>query len=293
MSKKFLGKVITGAALAGATLLIATPGIAAADGGGGKPDHDKGYITTYPRWVKPGHEVKVVQYCEREQHKAWAWSKPTGKLWLEPWSPMAPEVAQNGLASEEDSSSEDGMRPGNDSYDRKKDGKKDEGYDRKKHGSKDGVEPLAAPEEENGSWDRKEHGKKDGVEPTRAPMSENDSWDGKKHGKDGVGDARESGEREHSDLEEWYGGKDGKKKHFVYWSETRIPWDARPGVYKLKGSCAYGKLIVAPNGAVDGGDGGTGGADTGLAVGGASALAVAGLGGLVLMRRRKADGALA
>jgi hypothetical protein len=222
MSKKFLGRMVAGAALAGACLLSTAPGAAAATPADGGGDHyQKGIIKTFPQWVKPGYEVKVVQICKEPQQKAWAWSEPTGKVKLWPWKggPPPTEVLENNVAPS------DGAYP---------DGKK---YD----------------------------------------MRELDSGDAQK---DGVGGNS-------------FGHKDGNKKHFVYWAKAKIPSITDPGHYKLKGSCAYGHLYVVPDGAVDGGDGGTSDTNTSLAVGGAGALAVAGVGGIMMMRRRKTDGSIA
>ncbi|MEV4493082.1 hypothetical protein AB0K04_23570 [Micromonospora coxensis] len=82
------------------------------------------------------------------------------------------------------------------------------------------------------------------------------------------------------------------KKDFVYYGEAQVAADAAPGTYELKGSCGEGELVVLPRGPVDGGDGGmtTTGADRELALGGVGMIGAAALGGLVLMRRRRADG---
>ncbi|MEQ4206695.1 hypothetical protein ABN028_16570 [Actinopolymorpha sp. B17G11] len=231
MSKKFLGRMVAGAALAGACLLSTAPGAAAAtaDGGGGD-HHEKGIIKTFPQWAKPGHEVKVLQICSKPQPKAWAWSEVTGKVKLWPWKgPLRPEM----------------------------------------------VEEYAAPPNGDAM-----------SEPRNAVPNGEKKWDKKKaeaNGlKDGVGG------------DEVDGQKDGvKRKHFVYWGSAEIPSYADPGKYKLKGSCAYGHLYVVPNGGVDGGDGGTSDTNTSLAVSGAGVLAAAGIGGIVMMRRRRTDGSIA
>ncbi|SCG52207.1 hypothetical protein [Micromonospora coxensis] len=104
-------------------------------------------------------------------------------------------------------------------------------------------------------------------------------WKG--HGKYGEDEAAAGAERgwEH-------------KKDFVYYGEAQVAPDAAPGTYELKGSCGEGKLVVLPRGHVDGGDGGmtTTGTDRELALGGAGMIGAAALGGIVLMRRRRADG---
>jgi hypothetical protein len=246
MSKKFLGRMVAGAALAGACLLSTAPGAAAAPADGGGNYHDKGIIKTFPRWVKPGHEVKVLQICKEPQRHAWAWSEPTGKVKLHPWKGPRPEpmLEDNVTPPDGDTTAEpDGAFP---------DGEKK--YDRKKADSEEG-------------W-------KDGV---RGDSEE--GW------KDGVPGDAEDGWKDHGDWK--------KKKHFIYWGKAEVSKYTKPGEYDLKGSCAYGQLYVVPNGWVDGGDGGTTDTNTSLAVGGAGALVAAGIGGIVMMRRRRTDGSIA
>ncbi|MFF0171439.1 hypothetical protein ACFYPU_00115, partial [Micromonospora profundi] len=83
MAKKMLGKVVAGAALGGASLLVFAPGIAFADGhhDGGK-DHD-GKVYAKPHVVKAGDEVKLLEICPDRQEHAFVWSKVTGKVKLE------------------------------------------------------------------------------------------------------------------------------------------------------------------------------------------------------------------
>jgi hypothetical protein len=229
MSKKFLGRMVAGAALAGACLLGTAPGAAAAPADGGGGNHVKGIIKTFPRWAKPGHDIKVLQICSKPQYKAWAWSEVTGKVKLYPWKgPLRPEMV------------EDFATPPN-------------------------GDAMAVPGDASSDGEKKWGRKK--VEPNGL--------------KDGIGG------------DEVDGPKDGKGKHFVYWGSAEVPSYADPGQYKLKGSCAYGQLYVVPNGWVDGGDGGTSDTNTSLAVGGAGALAAAGIGGIMMMRRRRTDGSIA
>lgn len=235
MSKKFLGRMVAGAALAGACLLSTAPGAAAAPADGGGNYHDKGIIKTFPRWVKPGHEVKVVQICSKPQHKAWAWSEPTGKVKLWPWKGPRPEPLML----------EDSILPPNGDMDAEPNG--------------------VLPDGEKEKYDKKKYDSEEG-------------W------KDGVRGDSEEGSKDHGD---W------KKKHFIYWGNAEVSTYTRPGKYELKGSCAKGQLYVVPNGWVDGGDGGTTDTNTSLAVGGAGALVAAGIGGIVMMRRRRTDGSIA
>ncbi|MCN0180392.1 hypothetical protein M0M45_19265, partial [Salinispora arenicola] len=81
MAKKLLGKVVAGAALGGASLLVCTPGIAVAD------DHhrkDEGKVFAKPHAVEAGHEVKLLEICPKPQEHAYVWSKVTGKVDLKP-----------------------------------------------------------------------------------------------------------------------------------------------------------------------------------------------------------------
>ncbi|MFC6022362.1 hypothetical protein ACFP2T_40175 [Plantactinospora solaniradicis] len=87
MSKKFLGKVIAGAALGGASLLVWAPSTALADGGyhpDGYQKHDSGHVFAKPEVAKPGQEIKFIEVCQEPQKHAWLWSKVTGKVDLAP-----------------------------------------------------------------------------------------------------------------------------------------------------------------------------------------------------------------
>ncbi|MFF5224791.1 hypothetical protein ACFY21_26875, partial [Micromonospora sp. NPDC000212] len=83
MAKKMLGKVVAGAALGGASLLVFTPGIAFADGHHDGEDRD-GKVIAKPHVVKPGDEVKLLEICPEPQEHAYVWSKVTGKVDLKP-----------------------------------------------------------------------------------------------------------------------------------------------------------------------------------------------------------------
>jgi hypothetical protein len=221
MPRRFLGMMVAGsAAIAGALLLVATPGASAAT----VPDagHDKGCILTYPKFAKPGDTVKLAAKCAEPQEHPWVWSKVTGRVSLEPWMSHArPIPGADG----------DAARP-----------RPPRSSDHEKVVS--GEENRPEDTGEGGWWDR-------GTVPD-----------------DAMSHDRRSGRR------------------YVYWVLVRIPDDAMPGHYWLKGSGGYGKLVVAPNGWIEGGDGGSG-TNAGLAAGGASALAAAAIGGLALMRRRR------
>ncbi|WP_433387241.1 hypothetical protein [Micromonospora sp. KLBMP9576] len=80
MANKMLGKVVAGAALGGASLLVFTPGIAFADG----HHEDQGKVYAKPHVVKAGDTVKLLEVCPDRQEHAFVWSKVTGKVKLKP-----------------------------------------------------------------------------------------------------------------------------------------------------------------------------------------------------------------
>jgi hypothetical protein len=125
MSKKFLGKVIAGAALGGASLLVWAPSTALADGGyhpNGYQKHDSGHVLAKPEVAKPGQEVKFVEVCAEPQKHAWLWSKVTGKVDLAPkdhkegyGADKKAEESKNGWddgAKKPGDSAEDAAKPG-------------------------------------------------------------------------------------------------------------------------------------------------------------------------------------
>ncbi|WFE46734.1 hypothetical protein [Verrucosispora sp. WMMD1129] len=340
MAKKMLGKVVAGAALGSASLLVFAPGAAYADG---QPQTEEGKVFAKPHAVKAGEEVKLVQICPEEQEHPFVWSKVTGKVKLEPardgdsrgdhknWREEN-GAAEGGMDSEGWSGHERSQPAEDESgggwgggADVRDDWKGEEhgqdaegGRDSKDHDKKDwkGQDEAgySANEESTGDWSGRHESGSDSAE--RDWSGEGD-WSGESHkgdwssesgGSDWSGESGESdwsGEREDRSGEaDWSGKRDwaadaadarGKdswehKKDFVYYGEAHVARDAKPGTYKLEGSCGTGELVVLPHGGVDGGDGGIAtGADRGLAAAGASLVGAAALGGLVLMRRRRAD----
>ncbi len=331
MANKMLGKVVAGAALGGASLLVFTPGIAFADGHHG----DEGKVFAKPHVVKPGHEVKLLQVCEKPQEHAYVWSKVTGKVKLKP------------VKDERGDWREDGEHGKDKGRDHKNDWKDDKGHGKDDwkddEGGKDDHKPRPEPTETvttqpapppNGE---QPYGQGGGAADAADHDKDRKEWKGYEHGQDaeggrdskdygdesGYGDSKDheeygSDERDwkgHQDEEseghdgygsderDWKGhedeesGEHGKdrwehKRDFVYYGEAEVDRHAKPGTYELKGSCGEGKLVVLPRGGVDGGDGGVStGVDRGLATGGAGLLGAAALGGLVLLRRRT-DGSL-
>ncbi|TCB95755.1 hypothetical protein E0H26_18290 [Micromonospora zingiberis] len=342
MAKKMLGKVVAGAALGGASLLVFAPGVAFADG---QPHKDEGKVFAKPHAAKPGEEIKLVEICEQPQENAFVWSKVTGKVKLEP--------AHDGKKSDhggwkgEDGSYEHGKDgkdwksedehgkdkkdwKSEDEYDKdKKDWKSEDEYDKDKkdwksedehdkdkkdwksedeHGEdkkdwKSGDErgeekkDWKSGDEERGEWQGREDAAQDGAGGGAAADGDHD-WKGREDDKRDEKSEHGGKDRDEYGAEErdWRGDEKGKddrwehEKDFVYFGEARIAKDAKPGTYKLEGSCGEGELVVLPHGGVDGGDGGlTAAADSGLATAGASLVGAAALGGLVLLRRRRTD----
>ncbi|QOC90606.1 hypothetical protein [Micromonospora craniellae] len=300
MAKKMLGKVVTGAALGSASLLVFAPGVALADGHG---HEDEGKVFARPHAVKAGDEVKLVQVCEEAQEHPFVWSKVTGKVELE--------------------AADKGDNRGGRDHDRKQGHKDWEDRKDSQHGKDWSGEAESAPEskgtgggaadetdagDKDRGWKAEEHGQEaEGAQDRKAPSAEEErdaksEHDWKNRDEKGEDKRDWSSEGEH----EWSGerrkdesdkhGKDDSgdrwehEKDFVYYGEARVAKDAKPGTYELKGSCGVGELVVLPHGGVDGGDGGIAtGTKGGLATAGAGMVGAATLGGLVLMRRRRAD----
>ncbi|TDC71143.1 hypothetical protein E1193_29265 [Micromonospora sp. KC606] len=146
---------------------------------------------------------------------------------------------------------------------------------------------------ENGQRGHGSEGRENGERGHGSEGRENGERGGKNEDR-GTGTGSERGGKSHGGYEDDAAGEEHGWKHkkdFVYYGEGRVASDAAPGRYELKGSCGEGELVVLPRGHVEGGDGGmTTGADGGMALGGASMIGAAALGGIVLMRRRRADG---
>ncbi|MEU7793988.1 hypothetical protein AB0B11_11185 [Micromonospora tulbaghiae] len=146
--------------------------------------------------------------------------------------------------------------------------------------------------DEHGSW--QDDKGRDGKNEHGSWQGGKDDWQGGKDDWQASGGAWQHDKGDYGkDAERDY-GKDGWEhgKDFVYYGEATVSHDARPGRYELRGTCGEGELVVLPRGGVDGGDGGmtTTGVDRDLATGGAGMIGAAALGGLVLLRRRRAGG---
>lgn len=76
-----------------------------------------------------------------------------------------------------------------------------------------------------------------------------------------------------------------------YWGLATVPPTLKPGHYAITGSCGKGTIVVLPKGSVQGGDGGAT-TDPGRTAAGAGLLGAAAIGGFLMIRRRRTDGAL-
>ncbi|MEV4663754.1 hypothetical protein AB0J85_17610 [Micromonospora echinofusca] len=323
MANKMLGKVVAGAALGGASLLVFTPGIALADGG---HHEDEGKVYAKPHVVKAGDTVKLIEVCPEPQEHAYVWSKVTGKVKLKP-----AEGRGDWRGGDEDSRDhEDKGRDHDKGKDHDKGRDHDKGGDGKDetprpqppaNGTGQPLPPANGGQPPANGGQPPANGQGGGAADAADAEGERD-WKGYEHGQDAEGDRGDKGHdkgdregREHEYGSESYGSDEydrkghdkgwsdeesegnGKgedrwehKRDFVYYGEAEVSEDAKPGRYELKGSCGEGELVVLPRGGVDGGDGGAvAGTDRGLAAGGASLIGAAALGGLVLMRRRRTD----
>ncbi|MEU1810212.1 hypothetical protein [Micromonospora aurantiaca (nom. illeg.)] len=164
------------------------------------------------------------------------------------------------------------------------------GWEKEKPGAPDWTKDEHGPDGKDryGKDAKDEHGKDDrGGRPDGKGKDGKDDWQASGGAwQDDKGDYGKDAERDYG-KDGWEHGKD-----FVYYGEATVSHDARPGRYELRGTCGEGELVVLPRGGVDGGDGGmtTTGVDRNLATGGAGMIGAAALGGLVLLRRRRAGG---
>ncbi|MFI7078105.1 hypothetical protein ACIBO1_12520 [Micromonospora sp. NPDC049903] len=329
MAKKMLGKVVAGAALGGASLLVFAPGVALADG---HAPEDEGKVFAKPHAVKPGDEVKLVQICEEAQEHPFVWSKVTGKVELESahkdgdqgdkggdrdwkqdrkdWEDRKDSQHDKDWQDEKDSQDGKDWQSGGEDRSGGKDWSGETESAPESKGTGGGAADAADESGKDRDWKAEEHGQDaEGARDHKAPSAEEErdaksekDWSSKnEHESSGEKDWSSEGEREwersseHGKDSDEHGKDDSgdrweHEKDFVYYGEARVAKDAKPGTYELKGSCGVGELVVLPRGGVDGGDGGIAtGTNGGLATAGAGMVGAAALGGLVLMRRRRTD----
>ncbi|MFG1951076.1 hypothetical protein [Micromonospora sp. NPDC048830] len=322
MANKKLGKVVAGAALGGASLLVFTPGIAFADSG--HHDGDGGKVFAKPHVVRAGEEVTLIEVCEESQQDAFVWSKVTGRVELHK---VDKDKDEHGKGKDEHGKDEHGK--GKDEHGKDEHGK---GKDEHGKGEMGRGEEHGKGEDKDKDKGKDEHGKGEEGRPGGwgggADASGREDWGGYEHGQKPEDEKGAKGRDEdmrtkdedkgrHEDKsakdEDKWGKDDDKGRHeddkwgkdeddswehgrdFVYLGEAKVDKDARPGRYELHGSCGEGELVVLPKGHVDGGDGGMTSTSTNrtMATTGAGLLGASALGGLVLLRRRRTDGSVA
>ncbi|MFF5181511.1 hypothetical protein ACFY2Q_26065 [Micromonospora sp. NPDC000316] len=225
MAKKMLGKVVAGAALGGASLLVFAPGIAFADGHhDGGMDRD-GKVLAKPHVVKAGEEVKLLEICPDRQEHAFVWSKVTGKVNLKPVKDDRGD--DRGEWNKEDDSygHEDQNKDEHGKDDKGKDdkgkddkGKDDKGKDHEGKGE-DGKDKPQPPAD-----DAQPGGQGGGAADAYGDEGGKDSkdWKGEEHGQDA----------ENGRDKDW-GSKDEGKKDWESKDEGKKEWDS-------KGSEEYG-----------------------------------------------------
>ncbi|MFC0006039.1 hypothetical protein [Micromonospora siamensis] len=210
MAKKMLGKVVAGAALGGASLLVFTPGIAAADGHHDGEDRD-GKVYAKPHVVRAGDEVKLFEVCSEPQEHAFVWSKVTGKVKLHELR----EDADHGDWRDEKGREEQGK----DEHGKDEHGKDEKGKD--EHGKK----------EEQGKKD--EQGKGEPGKGEKPSEGDQGPWDGagkpEALGGQGAGAAADGSAGEEGHKPEWKGpeayseehGHEGMKGHEAYGQDEK------------------------------------------------------------------------
>ncbi|MGC4790836.1 hypothetical protein ACLQ22_23775 [Micromonospora sp. DT178] len=205
MANKMLGKVVAGAALGGASLLMFTPGIAFADG----HHDDEGKVYAKPHVVKAGDTVKLLEVCPDRQEHAFVWSKVTGKVALKP-----AEGRTDWRGGEEDSRDHDKGRDHEDKgrdHDKGKD-HEDKGRD---HGKDDNGKDQSPKPQPSASDTSKPQPPANGGQPTadgqgggaadaEAGAEGDRDWKGYEHGQDAEGNRGDKGDRE---------GREGREGH--------------------------------------------------------------------------------
>ncbi|MBM0205218.1 hypothetical protein JNW90_20845 [Micromonospora sp. STR1s_5] len=213
MAKKMLGKVVAGAALGGASLMVFAPGIAFADG------HDDGKVYAKPHVVKAGDEVKLLEICPDRQEHAFVWSKVTGKVKLKPAHEDRGEDRE--WREEENSSDHD---KGKDEHGKDENGKDHEGKDengKDEHGKDD------KGKDENGKG-----GQGGGAAADAYGDEGSKDWKGEEHGQDA---------EEGRDKKDW-DSKDEDKKDWESKDEHGSEYgsDERDGYGKDEHGSDYG-----------------------------------------------------
>ncbi|MET8086854.1 hypothetical protein ABZT87_22595, partial [Micromonospora sp. NPDC005237] len=186
MAKKMLGKVVAGAALGGASLLVFAPGIAFADG----HHDDDGKVFAKPHVVKAGDEVKLLEICPDRQEHAFVWSKVTGKVKLKPvrddrgedrgeWSEEEDSYDHDDKGKDEHGKDEQGK----DEHGKDEHGKDDKGKD---HEGKDenGKDEHGDDESQPSADDAQPGGQGGGAAADASRDEDSKDWTGEEHGQD-------------------------------------------------------------------------------------------------------------
>ncbi|MEU5936071.1 hypothetical protein [Micromonospora sp. NPDC047187] len=238
MAKKMLGKVVAGAALGGASLLVFAPGIAFADG------HDDGKVYAKPHVVKAGDEVKLLEICPDRQEHAYVWSKVTGKVKLKPAHEDRGEDRE--WREEENSSDHD---KGKDENGKDENGKDHEGKDengKDEHGKDDKGKDHEG-KDENGKDDKgkdehKDENGKGGQGGGAAADAYGDEgskdWKGEEHGQD----AEEGRDKKDWDSKDEHGSEYGSDNGWESKDEHGSEYgsDERGGYGKDEHGSEYG-----------------------------------------------------
>lgn len=272
MSSKFFSKKAFGIAAASAAVLVATPGIAlAGTTAPQKPGDQTEQVLAYP-----GGDIKITCIYDKD-HKKWDHKVDGGKDDVAPTA--KPSHDATGEGGDANGSGDEGKN----------------GVYSKKDSSKDQVNRRDSSEEPNGSDHRKKGSKKNISKVIQETEQSNASKQGqaavivlnigcgnqlvKDNAVTVAQEQQATQQNQSSQAGASAAGKDNSLSSSA--SSSQGAGDAT------------GTLRAAdPVGAVDGGDGGSTAPNTGLAAGGAGALAAAGI-GTVLMRRRRADETIA
>ncbi|MGI5147847.1 hypothetical protein ACQEVC_15965 [Plantactinospora sp. CA-294935] len=261
MSRKLLGKVMAGAGIGAASLLVCAPGTALADDAPHEREN-KGHIYTVPKGVKPGHKFKIILKCEHSVERAWVSSKITGKLWLKPVTKDGDRVPERQRPPADDGQPDDDGQPPL---------------------PPNGEQPPLPPN--GGQPPLPPNGGQPPLPPDdgQPPLPEGGQPPLPEGGQPEAGDEQPGGE----------GGQATNDGEAKYWAWAKVPHKTKPGHYRAWGACnGTGKIVVLPRGSVPGGDGGAS-TDSGRAAAGAGLLGAAAIGGFLMIRRRRTDGSLA
>ncbi|MET8309609.1 hypothetical protein [Micromonospora sp. NPDC005173] len=243
MAKKMLGKVVAGAALGSASLLVFAPGIAFADGHHDDGKDRDGKVFAKPHVVKAGDEVKLLEICSERQEHAFVWSKVTGKVKLKPVHD------EHGKDDKDDKDEHGKDEHGKDDRDKDHEGKDEHGKDDKdkdkdEHGKDDKGKDHDG-KDENGKddkdKDKDEHGKdENGTGKPQPPNGErygqgggaaadegSKDWKGEEHGQDAE-DSRDKKDWESKDEDKKdRDSKDHDKKDWDSKDQDKKDWESK------------------------------------------------------------------